>query len=93
MHLTVYPTAVAYLAKTQAALERNEVANNLMLGTCLRLVGGGNPWGNDLPYLVTVTEGYQFCTLFTDQANPTANSIYQKIGYCPVCDFVEYEFS
>lgn len=57
MHLAVYPTAAAYLAKTQVALERNEVANNLMLGTCLRLVEGANPWGNDPPYLVTVTEG------------------------------------
>ena len=36
--------------------------------------------------------GYEFCTLFTDLANPTSNSIYQKIGYVPVCDFVEYVF-
>jgi len=26
-------------------------------------------------------EGYQFCTLYTDLANPTSNSVYQKIGY------------
>jgi len=37
-------------------------------------------------------EGYDFCTLFTDLANPTSNSIYQKIGYLPVCDFAEYVF-
>jgi predicted GNAT family acetyltransferase len=36
--------------------------------------------------------GYRFCTLFTDLANPTSNSIYQKIGYRPVCDFYEYLF-
>ncbi len=36
--------------------------------------------------------GYQFTTLFTDLANPTSNSIYQKIGYQPVCDFTEYAF-
>ncbi len=36
--------------------------------------------------------GYGFCTLFTNLANPTSNSIYQKIGYVPVCDFVEYVF-
>lgn len=36
--------------------------------------------------------GYQFATLFTDLANPTSNSIYQKIGYRPVCDFTEYRF-
>jgi predicted GNAT family acetyltransferase len=35
-------------------------------------------------------EGKAFCTLFTDLANPTSNSIYQKIGYHPVCDFTEY---
>jgi hypothetical protein len=36
--------------------------------------------------------GTHFCTLFTDRANPTSNSIYQKIGYQPVCDFTEYQF-
>ena len=35
--------------------------------------------------------GKQFCTLFTDLANPTANSIYQQIGYRPVCDFNAYD--
>ncbi len=38
-------------------------------------------------------EGWQFCTLFTDLANPTSNSIYQKIGYQPICDFNLYRFS
>jgi predicted GNAT family acetyltransferase len=37
--------------------------------------------------------GYEFCTLFTDLANPTSNHIYQAIGYRPVCDFDEYRFS
>lgn len=36
--------------------------------------------------------GWQFCTLFTDLANPTSNDIYQRIGYRPVCDFDEYDF-
>ncbi len=36
--------------------------------------------------------GYQFAALFTDLSNPTSNSIYQKIGYRPVCDFSEYLF-
>jgi uncharacterized protein len=36
--------------------------------------------------------GKLFCNLFTDLANPTSNSIYQKIGYQPVCDFTEYCF-
>jgi uncharacterized protein len=36
--------------------------------------------------------GYSFCVLFTDLANPTSNSIYTRIGYEPVCDFVKYNF-
>jgi predicted GNAT family acetyltransferase len=35
---------------------------------------------------------YKFCSLFTDLANPTSNSIYQKIGYRPVADFTVYDF-
>jgi predicted GNAT family acetyltransferase len=34
--------------------------------------------------------GKDFCCLFTDLANPTSNSIYQKIGYQPLADFNEY---
>ncbi len=37
-------------------------------------------------------EGWKYCSLFTDLSNPTSNSIYQKIGYRPVCDFNEYVF-
>ncbi|MHB9026820.1 MAG: GNAT family N-acetyltransferase [Armatimonadota bacterium] len=36
--------------------------------------------------------GCQYCFLFTDLANPVSNSIYQKIGYQPVCDFAAYQF-
>ncbi len=36
--------------------------------------------------------GYRHCVLFTDLANPTSNSIYQRIGYRPVCDFTSYRF-
>ncbi len=36
--------------------------------------------------------GWEFCTLYTDLANPTSNSIYQRIGYRPVCDADEYDF-
>ena len=37
-------------------------------------------------------EGKQFTALFTDLGNPVSNSIYQKIGYRPLCDFDEYRF-
>lgn len=36
--------------------------------------------------------GSRFCFLYTDLANPTANSIYQKIGYHPVSDVDMYAF-
>lgn len=36
--------------------------------------------------------GWQFCALFTDLANPTSNSVYQKLGYRPLGDFDEYAF-
>ena len=35
-------------------------------------------------------KGYKFCSLYTDLANPTSNSIYMKIGYYPVADSVVY---
>jgi hypothetical protein len=37
-----------------------------------------------------LAEGHAFCCLFTDLANPTSNSIYQKIGYRPVCDVSDF---
>ena len=37
-------------------------------------------------------QGRQFIFLFTDLANPTANKIYQSIGYEPVIDIDEYAF-
>ena len=36
--------------------------------------------------------GCRFCFLFTDLANPTANHIYQAIGYTPVRDVEAYAF-
>lgn len=34
-----------------------------------------------------------FCTLFTDIDNPVSNSLYRKIGFKPVCDFVDMHFA
>lgn len=36
--------------------------------------------------------GKQFCCLYTDLSNPTSNSIYQKIGYQPICDVQDWVF-
>ena len=35
---------------------------------------------------------YSFCSLYTDLANPTSNSIYTKIGYIPVGDALVFDF-
>jgi uncharacterized protein len=37
--------------------------------------------------------GRTFVFLFTDLSNPTANRIYQAIGYEPVIDFAEWDFA
>jgi hypothetical protein len=37
-------------------------------------------------------QGRKYCFLYTDRANPTANHIYQAIGYRPVCDADVYRF-
>lgn len=41
---------------------------------------------------LVLDKGYQYVSLFTDLANPTSNSIYQKIGYKPICDYNEVTF-
>jgi uncharacterized protein len=45
----------------------------------------------DLSQLL-LDQGWKYCSLFTNLANPTSNSIYQKIGYRPVGDFDVYVF-
>jgi predicted GNAT family acetyltransferase len=37
-------------------------------------------------------DGKQFCTLYTDLANPASNRIYQQIGYSAIADVVEFVF-
>jgi predicted GNAT family acetyltransferase len=39
-----------------------------------------------------LNQGYKYCFLFTDLANPTSNHIYQSIGYQPVSDWYDYSF-
>ena len=40
-----------------------------------------------------LAQGYRYCSLYTDLANPISNSIYRKIGYRPVSDWSDYFFS
>jgi predicted GNAT family acetyltransferase len=37
--------------------------------------------------------GRQFCFLFTDLANPTSNTIYQRVGYRPIREVDEWAFA
>ena len=37
-----------------------------------------------------LADGWEYCCLHADLANPTSTSIYQKIGYRPLCEFEEY---
>jgi predicted GNAT family acetyltransferase len=39
-----------------------------------------------------LNDGYSYCSLYTDLANPTSNDIYTTIGYYPVQDSVMYRF-
>lgn len=41
---------------------------------------------------IALDKGFTKCVLYTDLLNPTSNSIYQKIGYVPVCDSLMLEF-
>ena len=41
---------------------------------------------------LAINKGYKKCVLYTDLANPTSNSIYQKIGYNPICDSLMLKF-
>ena len=37
--------------------------------------------------------GRNFCCLYTDLANPTSNAIYARLGYRPLCDVVDVNFT
>jgi predicted GNAT family acetyltransferase len=56
----------------------------------------GRGYGSALTAAVTerlLGSGLRFCFLYTDLANPTSNSIYQRIGYRPVSDVDLWTFS
>lgn len=55
----------------------------------------GRGYGSALTAALTqqlLDGGRRFCFLFTDLANPTSNSIYQRIGYRPVADVDVWAF-
>lgn len=39
-----------------------------------------------------LNNGYEFCFLYTDLANPTSNAIYERIGYRQVAEAASYMF-
>src|SRR3954447_25262859 len=55
----------------------------------------GRGYGSAVTAAITqrlLAGGLRFCFLFTDLANPTSNSIYQRIGYEPVSDIDLWTF-
>lgn len=42
---------------------------------------------------IALDNGFTKCVLYTDLLNPTSNSIYQKIGYKPICDSLMLKFT
>jgi len=57
----------------------------------LRRRGYGSSCVANVSQLI-LDHGFTSCALYTDLANPISNSIYQQIGYRPVCDSVELSF-
>lgn len=41
---------------------------------------------------MALEKGFNKCVLYTDLLNPTSNSIYQKMGYVPICDSLMLSF-
>ena len=80
---------VAMAARTRPTAH-GEVINDVYTPTALRGRGYATACVAALSQLL-LDEGRAFCALFTDLANPTSNSIYQKIGYAALGDFVHYE--
>ncbi len=37
-----------------------------------------------------LASGLQFCVLYTDLSNPTTNALYQRLGYRPIVDVMDY---
>ncbi|MDP8202334.1 MAG: GNAT family N-acetyltransferase [Candidatus Tenebribacter burtonii] len=75
-------------------------ARNTINGTCINLVYTPkkfrrNGYATALVAHLSqklLNDGWKFVILFTDLSNPTSNSIYQKVGFKPICDFQEYIF-
>ena len=55
---------------------RHGYATALVGALSQHLLGGGKTW----------------CALYTDLANPISNSIYPKVGYRPIGDFIDIDF-
>lgn len=41
---------------------------------------------------VILSQGFRYCGLFTDKANPTSNHIYKNIGYAPRAAFADIQY-
>lgn len=41
---------------------------------------------------VILSQGFKYCGLFTDKANPASNHIYKKIGYIPKAELADIQY-
>ena len=55
-------------------------------------VPAGTTYEPNVSQILALDGGKKFTALFTNLANPTSNSIYQKIGYRPLGDIDVYRF-
>ena len=88
--------------REQVGVERAKISFEV----CLGVRSGANPSDNHFPsssYAGTAPKaglvfqsildgGKRYCSLFTDQSNPTSNHIYRQIGFQPRGAFVELHF-
>ena len=96
-----------YLSKGFYVLEKEgkivcqaSVSRTMKYGKCISAVytpveERGKGYAYNLIYKVSkklLDSGDKYCVLYTDDANPISNHVYEKIGYKRKCDWKEIEF-
>lgn len=96
-----------YLSKGFYVLEKEgkivyqaSVSRTMKYGKCISVVytpveERGKGYAYNLIYKVSkdfLESGDKYCVLYTDDANPISNHVYEKIGYKRKCDWKEIEF-
>jgi len=93
---SIYLLLVGNSAVSLAA-RSGETPNGARIGTVytpkhLRKKGYASEITAKLSQLI-LDRGKKFCTLYTDKGNPTSNKIYQDIGYRPISESLNIQFT